>query len=328
MKKISLLLPLILALIPHTSAADDRIITVARNGGDFSNVIDAIESITDASNITRYVISLGPGIFYLNGQQLVMKPYVSLVGAGKNVTFLQSYRNSTGSISRFSGTQPGCGVIEISENSSVENMTVRNFGTGVGDVACGIETSISGGNDTSTLKDVDIILSGNNELKVGIINSRTIILDTVSVSIDNIGDSIGILGLSNIRANNIDISARSRNGESIGMDLESSAVTISNSSIWAQDYGVKTFPNEIFINIANTDLNAAIAFVENDVSGVDPIFDIRGSTLNNIRSEGVFDFSNNPGTRLTNSSVGSIINDDSNQNCHNVIDTNLALIDC
>ena len=325
MKKISLLLPLILALIPHTSAADDRIITVARNGGDFSNVIDAIESITDASNITRYVISLGPGIFYLNGQQLVMKPYVSLVGAVKNVTFLQSYRNSTGSISRFS--QNRCGVIEISENSSVENMTVRNFGTGVGDVACGIETSI-GGNDTSTLKDVDIILSGNNELKVGIINSRTIILDTVSVSIDNIGDSIGILGLSNIRANNIGISARSRNGESIGMDLESSAVTISNSSIWAQDYGVKTFPNEIFINITNTDLNAAIAFVENDASSAPPISDIGGSTLNNIRSEGVFDFSNNPGTRLTNSSVGSIINDDSNQNCHNVIDTNFALIDC
>jgi pectin methylesterase-like acyl-CoA thioesterase len=42
---------------------DSRVITVAKLGGNYSTVYDALQSITDASSINRYIIFVGPGIF-------------------------------------------------------------------------------------------------------------------------------------------------------------------------------------------------------------------------------------------------------------------------
>jgi len=57
---------------------DQHIITVASKGADFTSIVAALASITDNSAIDRYTIYVGPGIYF--EQQIVMKPYVTLLG--------------------------------------------------------------------------------------------------------------------------------------------------------------------------------------------------------------------------------------------------------
>ena len=68
---------------------DDHIITVAKKGGDFTDIsgaIDAIEAIGTAED-NQFIISVGPGIF--NSPILEIPDYVSLIGAGINATILR-----------------------------------------------------------------------------------------------------------------------------------------------------------------------------------------------------------------------------------------------
>jgi len=59
---------------------DSNIITVAKKGGDFDSITNAINSITDATDINQYIISIGPGSFIEDTIQ--MKEYISLSGSG------------------------------------------------------------------------------------------------------------------------------------------------------------------------------------------------------------------------------------------------------
>lgn len=54
-------------------------IIVAKSGGDYTSIQDAINSITDASAIKPYVILIYPGIY---AEDITMKAWVSLVGVG------------------------------------------------------------------------------------------------------------------------------------------------------------------------------------------------------------------------------------------------------
>lgn len=65
---------------------DQRIITVAKKGGDFSSISDAVNSITDSSDINRYTVEVGPGVFTENLIDLSSKPYVSIVGSNIQTT--------------------------------------------------------------------------------------------------------------------------------------------------------------------------------------------------------------------------------------------------
>lgn len=65
---------------------DQRVIVVAQKGGDFSSVAVALASITDNSPVNRYTIYIGPGNFF--EPQLVMKPYVALLGFFQTSTIL------------------------------------------------------------------------------------------------------------------------------------------------------------------------------------------------------------------------------------------------
>jgi hypothetical protein len=59
---------------------DSKIITVAKKGGDYESIYDAIESITNASVSNIYTILVGPGIFV--EPPLVMKSFTNLKGNG------------------------------------------------------------------------------------------------------------------------------------------------------------------------------------------------------------------------------------------------------
>ena len=65
---------------------DQRIITVAKKGGDFTSVGSAVNSITDSSDTNRYTVEVGPGVFYENQIDLSTRPYVSIVGSNIQTT--------------------------------------------------------------------------------------------------------------------------------------------------------------------------------------------------------------------------------------------------
>ncbi len=68
---------------------DSNVINVSKVGGDYDNVYDALNSITDNSDTNRYVIKLGVGIFSERFLDFSEKPYVSLVGTSIQDTIIK-----------------------------------------------------------------------------------------------------------------------------------------------------------------------------------------------------------------------------------------------
>jgi len=72
-----------------TAAKYAQVIVVAKSGGDFTDPIAAMESITDASATNPYLIKIMPGVYELNywdGRYLNLKSFVDIEGSGEGVT--------------------------------------------------------------------------------------------------------------------------------------------------------------------------------------------------------------------------------------------------
>ena len=113
-KLIASFLALFIIASPYTNA-DNRIITVAKSGGDFTNPVTAMNSIKDASSNKRYKIQIGPGKFNLGTKQLRIKPYVSVEGAGIEMTELFGVV-----VGKYKG------LIRIEHDSELSHLKVNN----------------------------------------------------------------------------------------------------------------------------------------------------------------------------------------------------------
>lgn len=67
---------------------DANILTVAKKGGDFTSVKDAVDSIADNSSSNRYIVQVGPGIF--TEDTITMKEYVSILGSAFAQTIIEA----------------------------------------------------------------------------------------------------------------------------------------------------------------------------------------------------------------------------------------------
>jgi len=97
----------------------ENVVTVATANGDFDNPVDALNSITDASESNPYLVAIGPGEYQLGGQQIVMKPYVEMVGSGKFATRLLATRGA-------STDTADAAVIVAAGNTSISNLSIDN----------------------------------------------------------------------------------------------------------------------------------------------------------------------------------------------------------
>jgi len=67
-----------------TTSGLDNVITVAKSGGDFSDVAEAINSITDSSSTNRYTIQVAPGVYEVNNDAgaVALKDFISIEAVG------------------------------------------------------------------------------------------------------------------------------------------------------------------------------------------------------------------------------------------------------
>lgn len=97
-----------------------NIVTVAKSGGDFTDPVAAVDSITNASSTNPYLIVIGPGVYTLT-ETLVMQEYVNIAGSGQEVTKL------TGAIST-GNSDTSSTLVSGASNAALTDLTVENTG--------------------------------------------------------------------------------------------------------------------------------------------------------------------------------------------------------
>lgn len=116
-----------------------NIITVAKQNGDFSDPIAAMNSITDASETNPYLIVIAPGEYDLGAGRIAIKSYVRLAGSGPQTTVLRSTASSGNT-----------GVIAFSDNANLQDLSVIVSGTSTSSQV-GIGSSFAGSNIISNV---------------------------------------------------------------------------------------------------------------------------------------------------------------------------------
>ena len=92
-----------------------NLVVVAKDGGDFSSITEALNSITTNSATNPFTIYVAPGVY---SERVVMKPYVDIEGAGEAATKI----TYIGSSYWITGTVVGA------NNAELRFLTVENTG--------------------------------------------------------------------------------------------------------------------------------------------------------------------------------------------------------
>ena len=97
-----------------------QVITVAKAGGDYKTITQALNSISDNSSANKYIIEVGPGVYE---ESVNLKSFVDLVGASQNQTTILS---------------PVSPVISLDGNSRLEGLTIESTATVTEPVLIGV----------------------------------------------------------------------------------------------------------------------------------------------------------------------------------------------
>jgi hypothetical protein len=102
-------------------AGYQNVVIVAQSGGDYTSVQAAIDSITVAAAGNPYLVWVAPGLYE---EQVTMKPYVHLQGAGQEATIISSTATS-------SAWPPDQATLLLASDTSLRDLTVGNSGVGL-----------------------------------------------------------------------------------------------------------------------------------------------------------------------------------------------------
>ena len=131
-----------------------NVLVVAKSGGNYNTITDALDSITDNTANNRYLIWVAPGTFT---ERVTLKDYVDIEGAGELATKI----TYIGSASADTGTVVG------SNNVELRFLTVENTGS------AGYAIAIYNGSCSPHLTHLTATASGGTSINSGVYNKSS-----------------------------------------------------------------------------------------------------------------------------------------------------------
>jgi len=157
-----------------------NVIVVSKSGGDFTDLMAALSSITDASATNTYLVKIMPGIYeFPSGIIGGVKSYVDIEGSGTQVTKIEP------TLSAWDAT-----------NSEIRNLTVAG---------CSGNTFYANGGQIR-LKDVELSMMGNGCYGINLVNTN-IIMKNVKITASSNGIGLLIQGDSSVEIQDLTIKA-------------------------------------------------------------------------------------------------------------------------
>lgn len=98
-----------------------NVLVVAKSGGDYTSVAEALAATSSASSSNRYLVWVAPGV-YTETELSQVRAYVHLRGAGPNASVVTSAR---------SDATPGnaAATVQLDDNGWMSDITIRNTGS-------------------------------------------------------------------------------------------------------------------------------------------------------------------------------------------------------
>ncbi|MBN1922278.1 MAG: hypothetical protein JW892_13605 [Anaerolineae bacterium] len=138
-------------LPPASGGAYANVIVVAKEGGQFTSIQAAVDSVTDGDFDNYYLIWVAPGRYV---ERVTMKPFVDIEGAGEWTTTIQYTGSTTDTV----------GTVIGSDAAALRSLTVIN--TGGADYAVAIVNI----DDSPELLDVTVLATNASLKNIGILN--------------------------------------------------------------------------------------------------------------------------------------------------------------
>jgi len=229
-----------------------NVVTVAKSGGDFTSIQAALDYISDASDSNHYLVWVAPGVYT---EQVTMKPYVDIEGAGElatKITFIGSTSGSTGTVMG-------------ANDAELRSLTVENTG------GAAYATAIYNNNASPRLTRVTINASGGNDNR-GVHNSSSAPTMTdvvISVQGEN-AINVGVANYSSSATIRDGLISASGGSDNRGVDNHSSSVTIQGSTISASDGNVNwgvinfAFSGSYMVTVSNCQVIGSTNTINND----------------------------------------------------------------
>jgi hypothetical protein len=170
------------AAVPYALQAEKtkgyaNVVVVAKSGGDYTTISDALNSITTASVSNYYLIKVMPGVY---NERVVMKEYVDIEGSGE----LNTKITYTGSSTLSQATLKGANNAELRtltvENTGGDNFSIAIYNDSTSPRLTQVTASASGGtqsfgvSNTSSsspvMTDVSATASGGSNNNTGVYN--------------------------------------------------------------------------------------------------------------------------------------------------------------
>ena len=142
--------------------SEPNIITVAKKGGDFYLLSQAINSIVDNNSTRRYIIKIKPGS-YLESSQIICKQYVSIEGSGSE--------NTTITFNIASGTLSEASMLVLESNIDISGIRFVNTTTSLTSTSIGIYGSSK---SDINIRNCEISITGTAQTKYGIYTNNCI----------------------------------------------------------------------------------------------------------------------------------------------------------
>lgn len=190
-----------------------NIITVAKEGGDFTNPVDAINSISGANVNNQYLIYIAPGVYNLS-TPLILKNFVHVQGAGSKMTEIvgafwgcvvdgSTHSSFSGHLSSSisglkikntggAGISYSCGIKNI--HAEVYDLDIHVFGSSTSNVGIDAVTGLI------TYKNIEIIIGSNSDSSamsstsnIGVFVGMYILADNLKITVAGKGKNYGIL---------------------------------------------------------------------------------------------------------------------------------------